>query len=286
MQLCILQKEYEEVIIHNKDYQRKLDAVKRDRQRSVDKLIQISGDRKKALENEMSLKTRVNELEHENQHLIECHKELRQQLAKAALMAVSTAAAKMGATSMHLGGLGSDPNISQVKELTNKGLQDIHIQRKAIEPGIEMDPCEPPKCVQPNDGSEKHTNSLAAELEWSVAFASSSFSAMLSTLVAVIAWEAQDPCTPLVFALFIVVVMSLANVVQIFSKIHTQQSFHAVSLLSFNCFLLGTLAYPASPYLGQLTHAILHGIAVRFLHLFASTGSNNNVHISESWIEL
>lgn len=136
----------------------------------------------------------VNELEHENQRLIECHKELRQQLAKAALMAVSTAAAKMGAPSMHLDGLGSDPNISQVKELTNKGLQDIHIQRKAIEPGIEMDPCKPPKCVQPNDGSEKHTNSLAAELEWSVAFASSSFSAMLSTLVAVIAWEAQVIC--------------------------------------------------------------------------------------------
>jgi hypothetical protein len=59
VQLCILQKEHEEVIIHNKDYQRKLDALKRDRQRSVDKLIQISGDRKKALENEMSLKTRV-----------------------------------------------------------------------------------------------------------------------------------------------------------------------------------------------------------------------------------
>jgi hypothetical protein len=59
VQLYVLQKEYEEVIIHNKDYQRKLDALRRDRQHSVDKLNQISGHRKKALENEMSLKTRV-----------------------------------------------------------------------------------------------------------------------------------------------------------------------------------------------------------------------------------
>nr|GEY52829.1 zinc finger, RING/FYVE/PHD-type [Tanacetum cinerariifolium] len=52
-----------------------------------------------------------------------------------------------------------------------------------------------------------------------VAFSQSLFSAVLSLLVGMIIWEAQEPCMPLVTALLIVVGMSLRSVVQFFSTI-------------------------------------------------------------------
>lgn len=80
-----------------------------------------------------------------------------------------------------------------------------------------------------------------------VALSQSLFSAVLSLLVGMIVWEAEDPCMPLVVALFMVVGMSLKSVVQFFSTIKNKPPSDAVALLSFNCFILGMLTYPALP---------------------------------------
>ncbi|KAM1305736.1 hypothetical protein ACFX2F_023229 [Malus domestica] len=67
------------------------------------------------------------------------------------------------------------------------------------------------------------------------------FSAVLSLVVGMIVWQAEDPCMPLIVALFSVVGMSLKSVVQFFSTIKKRPASDAVALLSFNWFILGTL---------------------------------------------
>eukprot|EP01018_Ginkgo_biloba_P004885 Gb_12231 [translate_table: standard] len=91
-----------------------------------------------------------------------------------------------------------------------------------------------------------------------VALAQSTFSACLSLLVGMIAWEAQDPCIPLVIALFTVVGMSLKSVVQFFSRIENRPGSDAVALLSFNWFILGTLASPTLPNVARLMGPLAH----------------------------
>lgn len=80
-----------------------------------------------------------------------------------------------------------------------------------------------------------------------IAISQSIFSAILSLTVGVTAWEAEDPCMPLVVALFAVVAMSLKSVVQFFFTIRNKPASDAVALLSFNWFILGTLTYPTLP---------------------------------------
>lgn len=80
-----------------------------------------------------------------------------------------------------------------------------------------------------------------------VAISRSVFSAILSLIVGVTVWEADDPCMPLVVALFAVVGMSLKSVVQFFFSIRNKPASDAVALLSFNWFILGTLTYPTLP---------------------------------------
>lgn len=85
-----------------------------------------------------------------------------------------------------------------------------------------------------------------------IALSRSLFSAVLSLLVGVIIWEAEDPCMPLVLALFTVVGMSLTSVVQFFSTIKNKPASDAVALLSFNWFILGTLTYPTLPRVARM----------------------------------
>ncbi|CAK8540198.1 unnamed protein product [Lathyrus sativus] len=80
-----------------------------------------------------------------------------------------------------------------------------------------------------------------------VAISRSIFSAILSLIVGVTVWEADDPCMPLVIALFAVVGMSLKSVLQFFFSIRNKPASDAVALLSFNWFILGTLTYPTLP---------------------------------------
>ncbi|KAL2650942.1 hypothetical protein R1flu_019070 [Riccia fluitans] len=81
-----------------------------------------------------------------------------------------------------------------------------------------------------------------------VAFVSSLFSASLSVIVALIAWQAKDPCFPLVFALFTVVGMSCANVIRFLSGVSQRLGLDAIMLVSFNSFILGTLCTQFFPY--------------------------------------
>lgn len=85
-----------------------------------------------------------------------------------------------------------------------------------------------------------------------VAISQSLFSAVLSLLVGMTIWEAQDPCMPLVVALFTVVGMSLRSVIQLFSTIKNKPASDAVALLSFNWFILGTLTYPTLPKVARV----------------------------------
>ncbi|PIN19377.1 hypothetical protein CDL12_07954 [Handroanthus impetiginosus] len=85
-----------------------------------------------------------------------------------------------------------------------------------------------------------------------VALSRSLFSAILSLVVGIIVWEAKDPCTPLIVALFTVVAMSLMSVLQLFITIEHKPASDAVALLSFNWFILGTLAYPTLPRIARV----------------------------------
>lgn len=80
-----------------------------------------------------------------------------------------------------------------------------------------------------------------------IAMKQSLFSAGLSLLVGMIIWQAEDPCMPLVVALFTVVGISLKSVVEFFSTTNNRPASDAVALLSFNWFILGTLTYPTLP---------------------------------------
>ncbi|XP_044501516.1 uncharacterized protein LOC123222681 [Mangifera indica] len=85
-----------------------------------------------------------------------------------------------------------------------------------------------------------------------VALLQSLFSAGLSLLVGMIIWEAEDPCMPLVVALFTVVGISLKSVVHFFSTIKNKPASDAVALLSFNWFILGTLTCPTLPKVARV----------------------------------
>lgn len=95
-----------------------------------------------------------------------------------------------------------------------------------------------------------------------VAVLQSFFSAFLSLLVGMIIWQAEDPCMPLVMALFTVVGMSLKSVVEFFSTIRNKPASDAVALLSFNWFLLGMLTYPTLPRVARM----LSPLALQFVN--------------------
>ncbi|XWS62289.1 hypothetical protein CRYUN_Cryun07bG0197500 [Craigia yunnanensis] len=99
-----------------------------------------------------------------------------------------------------------------------------------------------------------------------IALSQTLFSAILSHLVGMIVWEAEDPCMPLVVVLFTVVGMSLKSVIQFFFTIKNKPASDAVALLSFNWFILGTLSYPTLPrvtrMLAPLTLSLVDRIAI------------------------
>ncbi|KAL2517334.1 hypothetical protein Adt_13581 [Abeliophyllum distichum] len=98
-----------------------------------------------------------------------------------------------------------------------------------------------------------------------VALYRSLFSAILSLVVGMIIWEADDPCVPLVVALFTVVSMSLMSVVEFFATIDNKPASSAVALLSFNWFILGTLAYPTLPRVARLLAPLASSVVERML---------------------
>ncbi|KAL5550044.1 hypothetical protein UlMin_000220 [Ulmus minor] len=99
------------------------------------------------------------------------------------------------------------------------------------------------------------------------AITQSLFSAVLSLLVGIIVFEAEDPCMPLVVALFTVVGMSLKSVVDFFSTIKNKPASDAVALLSFNWFILGTLTYPTLPRVARMLTPLASSLAERCFSL-------------------
>ncbi|XP_074572319.1 uncharacterized protein LOC141828833 isoform X2 [Curcuma longa] len=85
-----------------------------------------------------------------------------------------------------------------------------------------------------------------------VALLRSLFSTILSLLVSVIIWVAEDACVPLVTALFTVVVISLGSVHEFLSTIRNKPASDAVVLLSVNCFMLGALASSILPVVARM----------------------------------
>uniref|UniRef100_A0A5B7B5M0 Uncharacterized protein n=2 Tax=Davidia involucrata TaxID=16924 RepID=A0A5B7B5M0_DAVIN len=104
----------------------------------------------------------------------------------------------------------------------------------------------------PGINSKKFDTNEVLDQRREVALSQSLFSAVLSLLVGMIIWEAEDPCMPLVVALFTVVGISLKSVVQFFSTIKNKPASDAVALLSFNWFILGTLTYPTLPRVARM----------------------------------
>ncbi|WVZ13035.1 hypothetical protein V8G54_017565 [Vigna mungo] len=94
---------------------------------------------------------------------------------------------------------------------------------------------------------EMISETVALDHHLDIALSQSLFTALMSLVVGVTVWEAEDPCMPLVVALFAVVGMSLKSVVQFFSSIRNKPASFVVALLSFNLFILGTLSYPTLP---------------------------------------
>ncbi|KAK9052869.1 hypothetical protein SSX86_029499 [Deinandra increscens subsp. villosa] len=86
-----------------------------------------------------------------------------------------------------------------------------------------------------------------------VAVSQSLFSAVLSVVVGMVVWEAQEPCMPLVMALFMVVGMSLKSVVRFFSAVKNRPASDTVALLSLHWFILGTLTYPILPRVAHIS---------------------------------
>ncbi|XP_077234244.1 uncharacterized protein LOC143876437 [Tasmannia lanceolata] len=98
-----------------------------------------------------------------------------------------------------------------------------------------------------------------------VALSQSLFSTIFSLLVGMIIWEAEDTGTPLVVALLTVVGMSLKSVVHFFSTIEMRPASDAVTLLSFNCFILGMLTSPTLPTLARMLSPLILSFADRML---------------------
>ncbi|XP_031503008.1 uncharacterized protein LOC116266072 [Nymphaea colorata] len=149
------------------------------------------------------------------------------------------------------------------KGLTAQGHENISKARHAM---FARNGSKPEQAYATTTISEKVRTVPSLDRRRDAALSQSLFSAFLSILVGVIVLEAEDPCKPLVIALFFVVVMSMRTVVQFFSTIDNRPASEAVALLSFNWFILGTLAYPTLPSLARL----LSPLAVSLLNKLAS----------------
>ncbi|XXG66715.1 hypothetical protein AAC387_Pa06g0237 [Persea americana] len=109
----------------------------------------------------------------------------------------------------------------------------------------------------------------ALDRERGIALSQSLFSTILSLLVGMIIWEAEDPCMSLVVALFAVVGMSVKSVIQFLSTVKNRPASDAIALLSFNCFLLGTLTPPTFPTVARM-------LAPLAFRLVISSGGNRS----------
>lgn len=141
-----------------------------------------------------------------------------------------------------------DEKITNVHEGIPLIIEDILLQGDPFGDANQVKSRKPaPVCCTQQKNSMNSVANDTLERQRVVALSRSLFSSILSLIVGMIIWEAEDPCMPLVAALFTVVGMSLNSVVQFFSTIKNKPASDAVALLSINWFILGTLTSPALP---------------------------------------
>ncbi|XP_076906620.1 uncharacterized protein LOC143562793 isoform X2 [Bidens hawaiensis] len=144
----------------------------------------------------------------------------------------------------------------RLKEVNGKSQWDTDIlMRKDVSDDVYKGKLDANDSVKNINESMYLDNTFGQKREFAVS--QSVFSSMLSLLVGMVIWEAQEPCMPLVTALFMVVGMSLKSVVQFFSTIKNKPASDAVALLSLNWFILGALTYPTLPKVAHLSAPLL-----------------------------
>ncbi|URE18982.1 2OG-Fe(II) oxygenase superfamily [Musa troglodytarum] len=131
-----------------------------------------------------------------------------------------------------------------------------------------------------SDPEEPHEKGEALRQQRVVVLSRSLFSAFLSLLVGMIIWEAEDPCVPLVAALFTVVGISLGSVLEFFSAIRNRPASDAVALLSINWFILGTLSSRTLPVIAHMLAPSAIRIAVQLVGwlVVGSVATPNSQH--------
>ncbi|CAH9137768.1 unnamed protein product [Cuscuta epithymum] len=141
---------------------------------------------------------------------------------------------------------------SSSKNISYDNNKNNNNNNKLVKPevGVGLDPAQ----------AQQHQRRKAALVK-------SVFSAGLSVVVGTTVWAAEEPCGPLVAALFAVVAMSLSSVVGFFFAIKNNPASEAVALLCFNWFILGTLTYPALPKVALFLSPLgrkLSGVTMKF----------------------
>ncbi|GLJ11785.1 hypothetical protein SUGI_0177010 [Cryptomeria japonica] len=276
-----LQMQVEGLIGVNKDLELRLDVAIKNYRRTENQLSEAEEEEDRALEKILLLETRIREIEAENLRLREVEKRALLEAAAANNDEVSNMKEPNGnGIRKHLSNLeGEDwygSELGDIFEKKGKILSDYLIDKGRSLPSYEkrtegIDPLLESKMKSSGHFSfpKKQEINDVVIYQWrGAAIAQSTFSACLSLLVGMITWEAQDPCMPLVIALFIVVGMSLNSVVKFFSRIENRPGSDAVALLSFNWFILGTLASPTLPNVARLLVPCLSDFGHRMANWF------------------
>ncbi|KAE8679810.1 benzyl alcohol O-benzoyltransferase [Hibiscus syriacus] len=252
-----MQYDLKTLVWDRKELEDHLQAAVRERRIMESMLIELEGEHDKAI-------ARIELLEGELQYLEDENLQLKEVQGKAACSYTDHNATKtnksMNSVDNHVIPYSVAPWISSYKG-SGISLQELMINRQVLEgknksntklfnllkPGPE-----PSGSVELFTPSVQDVDTFIGQRR-DVALSKTLFSAILSVLVGMVVWEAEDPCMPLVVALFAVVGMSLKSVVQFFISIKNKPASDAVSLLSFNWFIVGTLSYPALP---KVTHML------------------------------
>ncbi|KAL3645816.1 hypothetical protein CASFOL_010996 [Castilleja foliolosa] len=214
MQYHRLKKEFENILWDKKDLEDKLHVAVRERNMMKNMLMELDEEHNEAVVIIETLEGEVRDLKNEIQRLKEVQ-------------------GKALWSYKDLGTSSYKPDNKNVKQLSKDSHRDeMHGPVNTVNYSIS------------NEGEilAKHRK---------VAIFRSLFSAMLSLVVGIVAWEAKSPCMPLVAALFTVVTMSLTSVLRLFTRIEHKPASDVIALLSFNWFVLGTVSYPMLPRIAR-----------------------------------
>ncbi|GAB2295938.1 hypothetical protein Dimus_030087 [Dionaea muscipula] len=217
-----MQNELETIVWSREELEAHLQVAIKEHRLMDSILTELEDDHEKAIVKIELLENEVHELKSENLRLQEIQR-------KGFCEAGHKDYVACGISSLKLSDDGSEISVDNV--ITHKDCQET------------VSSCTPrPRRLS----SLSSDDQLVAVQEKEVAVFQSLFSASLSVMVGLVIREAEDPCTPLVLALFTVVSMSLISVVRFFLTINKSAS-DVVALVSLNWFILGTLTYPTLP---------------------------------------